>query len=76
MPDGRPVPCFFGRRFLTARELIQTGLVRNFMTLRRLMDEGRFPRPLLIGRKMRVWDVMDLQALIDRLAAERTEAAA
>jgi hypothetical protein len=21
MPDGRPLPCFFGRRFLTAREL-------------------------------------------------------
>jgi predicted DNA-binding transcriptional regulator AlpA len=71
MPDGHPVPTFFGRRFLTARELIATGLVRNFVTLRRLMDEGRFPRPLLIGRKLRVWDVLELQALIDRLAGER-----
>ena len=71
MPDGRPVPTFFGRRFLTARELLQTGLVRNFVTLRRLMNEGRFPRPLLIGRKLRVWDVLELQALLDRLAAER-----
>jgi predicted DNA-binding transcriptional regulator AlpA len=71
MPDGRPVPLFFGRRFLTAKEVLATGLVRNFMTLQRLMNEGRFPRPLLIGRKLRVWDAMELQALLDRLATER-----
>ena len=43
------------------------------VTLRRLMAEGRFPRPLLIGRKLRVWDVLELQALLDRLAREREE---
>ncbi len=71
MPDGRPVPCFFGRRFLTANEVIATGLVRNRMTLARLIAEGRFPAPLLLGRKLRLWDCLELQQLIDRLAAER-----
>lgn len=70
-PDGRSMPCFFGRRFLTARELIATGLVRNHVTLRRLIAEGRLPAPLLVGRKLRVWDVLELQALIDRLGGER-----
>jgi hypothetical protein len=71
MPNGEPLPLFFGRRFLTARELIATGLVRNHVTLRRLIAEQRFPAPLLVGRKLRVWDVLELQALIDRLAGER-----
>ena len=42
MPDGRPLPCFFGRRFLSAAEIIETGLVRNHVTLRRLIEEGQF----------------------------------
>jgi hypothetical protein len=73
LPDSRPLPCFFGRRFLSAAELIATGLVRNHVTLRRLIREQRFPPPLLVGRKLRVWDCLELQALIDRLAAERDE---
>jgi hypothetical protein len=71
LPTG--VPLFFGRRFLTARELIATGLVRNHVTLRRWIAEKRFPAPLLIGRKLRVWDTLELQNLIDRLAVERQE---
>jgi predicted DNA-binding transcriptional regulator AlpA len=72
-PPGEPVPQFFGRRFMTAKEVISTGLVRNHVTLQRLMDEGRFPRPLLIGRKLRVWDCLELQALVDRLSEERAK---
>jgi hypothetical protein len=75
MPDGRPVPCFFGRRFLTYRELVEIGFVNNAMTLRRLIAEGRFPPPLELGRKIRLWDALELQALLDRLAAERGERA-
>ncbi len=71
LPSGQPVPVFFGRRFLTARELIATGLVRNYVTLRRLIAEGRFPAPLLIGRRLKVWDVLELQRLIDRLARKK-----
>ncbi len=71
MPDGRPVPLFFGRRFLTYRELIEIGFVNNAMTLRRLIAEGRFPPPLELGRKIRLWDVLELQALIERLADAR-----
>jgi predicted DNA-binding transcriptional regulator AlpA len=71
-PDGRPVPCFFGRRFLTYRDLVEIGFVNNAMTLRRLIAEGRFPPPLELGRKLRVWDSLELQALVDRLAAQRT----
>ncbi len=73
MPDGRPVPCFFGRRFLTYRELVEIGFVNNAMTLRRLIAEGRFPAPLELGRKIRLWDVLELQDLVDRLARERGE---
>jgi predicted DNA-binding transcriptional regulator AlpA len=71
MPDGRPVPCFFGRRFLTYRDLVEIGLINNAMTLRRLIAEGRFPPPLELGRKIRLWDVLELQALLERLGAAR-----
>ena len=73
MPDGRPVPCFFGRRFLTRYHLFEIGIVPNDMTLRRLIDEGRFPAPLELGRRLRLWDVLEVQALVDRLAAERNQ---
>jgi predicted DNA-binding transcriptional regulator AlpA len=73
MPDGRPVPCFFGRRFLTRRELIETGLVANDMTLRRLIAEGRFPPPLELGRRLRLWDAVELAEFVSRLAAARGE---
>jgi hypothetical protein len=74
-PDGRPVPCFFGRRFLTYRDLVAIGFVNNAMTLRRLIAEGRFPPPLALGRQLRLWDALELQALVDHLAAERKTAA-
>jgi predicted DNA-binding transcriptional regulator AlpA len=70
-PDGHPVPCFFGRRFLTYRDLVEIGLINNAMSLRRLIAEGRFPPPLALGRQIRLWDALELQNLIDRLAAER-----
>lgn len=74
MPDGRPVPCFFGRRFLTYADLVEIGFVNNAMTLRRLIAEGRFPPPLELGRKLRLWDALELQALVDRLGEERRAA--
>jgi predicted DNA-binding transcriptional regulator AlpA len=69
-PDSRPLPQFFGRRFLSAAEVIETGLVRNHVTLR-LISEKRFPPPLELGRKLRLWDALELQTLVDRLAAAR-----
>lgn len=72
MPDGRPVPVFFGRRFLTYADLVEIGFVNNAMTLRRLIAEGRFPPPLELGRKIRLWDALELQDLVDRLAAVRS----
>jgi predicted DNA-binding transcriptional regulator AlpA len=41
------------------------------MTLRRLIAEGRFPPPLELGRRVRLWDVLELQALLERLGAAR-----
>jgi predicted DNA-binding transcriptional regulator AlpA len=73
MPDSQPVPCFFGRRFLTYRELVEIGLVNNAMTLRRWIAEGRFPPPLIFGRRVRLWDALELQDLVNRLAEERSE---
>jgi hypothetical protein len=70
-PNGRPVPCFFSRRFLTYRDLVAIGFVNNAMTLRRLITEGRFPPPLALGRQIRLWDALELQDLVDRLAAGR-----
>ncbi len=32
-PPRTPVPMFFGRRFLNANELIETGLVRNHVMI-------------------------------------------
>src|SRR5271165_2376265 len=71
MPNGRPVPVFFGRRLLTYRDLIDIGFVNNAMTLRRLIAEGRFPPPLDLGRKIRLWDAVELQDLVDGLKARR-----
>ena len=76
MPDGRPVPCFFGRRFLTFHDLVEIGLVSNAMTLRRLIAEGRFPPPLEMGRRIRLWDAIELEEFVARLAAERNKKAA
>jgi hypothetical protein len=73
MPDGRPVPCFFGRRFLTRYDLFAIGIVPNDVTLRRLIDEGRFPAPLELGRRLRLWDVLEIQALVERLVAARNQ---
>lgn len=73
MPDGKPTPVFFGRRFLTYRDLLEIGFVNNAMTLRRLIAEGRFPPPLALGRQIRLWDAIELQELVDRLAAERNK---
>jgi predicted DNA-binding transcriptional regulator AlpA len=73
LPDGHPVPCFFGRRFLTFKDLVEIGFVNNDMTLRRLISEGRFPPPLEMGRRIRLWDALELQALVDRLAANRSK---
>lgn len=71
MPDGRPVPVFFGRRFLTFADLIEIGFVNNHMTLRRLIAEGKFPPPLALSQKIRLWDSLELQNLVDRLREER-----
>ena len=73
MPDGKPVPVFFGRRFLSRYDLFEIGLVPNDVTLRRLIAEGRFPQPLELGRRLRLWDVLELQAFVDRLAAAREQ---
>jgi predicted DNA-binding transcriptional regulator AlpA len=73
MPDGRPVPVFFGRRFLNYQDLVAIGFVSNAMTLRRLIAEGRFPPPLELGRKLRLWDALELHELVERLAAARGE---
>jgi predicted DNA-binding transcriptional regulator AlpA len=47
----------------------------NAMTLRRLIAEGRFPPPPELGRKIRLWDAVELQSFVDRLAAARPRAA-
>jgi predicted DNA-binding transcriptional regulator AlpA len=70
-PHGRPVHEFFGRRYLRANELIETGLVPNRVTLNRMIRDGLFPAPLRLTPRVLLWDSTEIAELIDRLAGER-----
>lgn len=43
------------------------------MSLRRLIAEGRFPAPLKLGQQLRLWDIVEISDLIDKLKAERDQ---
>jgi predicted DNA-binding transcriptional regulator AlpA len=45
-------------------DLKQAGLVRNWPTLLRLIDNNGFPPGFLLGRNTRVWVLDDVQAWI------------
>ena len=40
----------------------------------RMVEDGRMPRPRLLGSKRRAWDVRELDAAIDRLPVQGEDA--
>jgi prophage regulatory protein len=55
-PDPDTAPVFLNMRQVRAR----TGL--GEMTLRRLIEKGRFPRPVRLTRQRVAWRVADVEA--------------
>jgi predicted DNA-binding transcriptional regulator AlpA len=64
-------PEYQGRRFLRVNELIAIGLVPNRQTLSAWVEEGRFPRPLYLGRRVPLFAVSEIAATLAQRAAER-----
>jgi predicted DNA-binding transcriptional regulator AlpA len=69
--SNRPVPCFYGRRFLRFRELVEVGLVNNRPHLNNLIRAGLFPRPIYLSPRRPLWDAEELAALLERRKADR-----
>jgi predicted DNA-binding transcriptional regulator AlpA len=63
-----------GRRFLRVAELIEIGLIPNRQTLSAWIAEGRFPRPMYIGRRIPLFPVSEIVATLAQRAAERGQA--
>jgi predicted DNA-binding transcriptional regulator AlpA len=61
----RPVPEFFGRRYLRADELIEIGIVSNRATLDRWVRERKFPPPLRLHKTL-LWDTLAVAATLDQ----------
>ena len=64
-------PEYQGRRFLRVNELISIGLVPNRQTLSAWVAEGRFPRPLYLGRRVPLFAVSEIAETLAARAAER-----
>ena len=64
-------PAYRGRRFLRVAELIEIGLIPNRQTLSAWVEEGRFPRPLYLGRRVPLFAVSEIAATLAQRAAER-----
>ena len=41
-----------------------------------MIEDGRMPRPKMLGGKRRAWDIRELDAAIDRLPAQGDDAEA
>ena len=49
-------------RLVRYRDLIAAGIVTNYQTLNRLVDEYDFPAGFLISPNIRVWDLDEVEA--------------
>jgi predicted DNA-binding transcriptional regulator AlpA len=66
-------PAYRGRRFLRVKELIDIGLIPNRQTLSAWVAEGRFPPPLYMGRRVPLFPVSEIAAVLAARSAEREE---
>jgi predicted DNA-binding transcriptional regulator AlpA len=69
----RPVPEFFGRRYLTATELIEIGIAKSRGALEGMVRAGQFPKPLKLNAKTILWDTVEVAVVMQQRGAERDE---
>jgi predicted DNA-binding transcriptional regulator AlpA len=69
-----PVPCFYGRRFLTFIELVEIGLVNNRPQLGLMIRSGQFPQPIYLSPRRPLWDAEELAEFIELRRTERDKA--
>ena len=70
----KPVPEFFGRRYLRADELVEIGVVANRTTLERLVRDGKFPPPLRLNRTT-LWDTLEVATALEQQRMKRESTA-
>ena len=61
---------------LISREAAAAYLSISATLFDRMVEDGRMPRPKMLGGKRRAWDVQALDAAIDRLPIQDDDAAA
>ena len=69
-PKPHPLKCF---RFA---DLVDLGIVKNRVTLRRWIEAGHFPAPMRLGGNSIAWLASEVQGFLDARASERHEFAA
>ncbi len=51
-------------------DLVELGIIRNRMTLKRWVGSGHFPAPIRLGANSIAWRSSDVQAWLDARTAE------
>ena len=57
-------------RCLRYSDLVELGIIRNRMTLKRWVESGNFPPPIRLGSNSIAWISSDVQAWLDARIAE------
>jgi predicted DNA-binding transcriptional regulator AlpA len=57
--------------FIKFRDLVAAGIVSNWPTLARLIDEEGFPAGILLGKNTRAFRLDEVQAWLDTRPTER-----
>jgi excisionase family DNA binding protein len=73
MPRQTALPATLTPRLVT-REAAAAYVCVSPNTFDKMVDDGRMPRPRLLGGKRRAWDVRALDLAIDRLPIDGNDA--
>jgi predicted DNA-binding transcriptional regulator AlpA len=73
MPRQTALPATLSPR-LVSREAAAAYVCVSPNTFDKMVDDGRMPRPRLLGGKRRAWDVRALDLAIDRLPIDGDDA--
>ncbi len=60
-----------GTQFLRFKDLVERGIVRNRVTLKRWIENHDFPAGLLLGPNTRAWREDDIEAWLAARAEEK-----
>jgi len=58
-------------KLLRYADLVELGVIPNRTTLARWIKAGRWPAPLRLGPNFCAWKLSEIEAHLERLAAER-----